>query len=143
MKRLLPMLAVLCLVAACGQQQPTADAPITWMEAKPNPVVSDLRIAVVDRPAPDRVRLEARWSESAIDGMCRVDLGLPGGVLIVEGPEQIDLDPEGDVGTATWILEFPRDGRELDAVVRYCVRTEDGMRAAQCAVRITRTEPGS
>ena len=136
-----PALACLLLaglaLAACGGAPAPAPAPVRWMEAKPNPIVGSLRAAVVERPAPDRARLEATWGASALDGACLVDLGLPAGVLIVEGPERIELDREADPGRATWLLEFPRDGRELDVVVRYCVQTEDGVRAAQCAVRLT------
>ena len=125
------------LLGACGAQEPAAPAPVRWMEAKPSPVIDSLQAAVVERPAPDRVVLEARWGASAINGACGVDLGLPAGVLIVEGEEQLIIDPRNDEHRARWVLEFPRDGRTLDAVVRYCVQTDEGMRAAQCAVRLT------
>ncbi|MDF1699735.1 MAG: hypothetical protein P1V36_01055 [Planctomycetota bacterium] len=128
------LLACAGLLAGCGSEAP---APVRWMEAKPNPIVDSLRAAVVARPAPDRVRLEAHWTATAVAGPCTIDLGLPAGVLIVEGAERIEVDAQAPAGHASWVLEFPRDGRELDAVVRYCVETPDGLRAAQCAVRLT------
>lgn len=137
MRTALLLLACTVLVA-CGGETAVPYAPVRWMQAKPNPIVGELRMAVVERPAPDRVRLEAHWGRSALAGACAVDLGLPAGVLLVEGPARIELDPVDDPGRATWLLEVPQDGRVLDAVVRYCVETPEGIRAAQCAVRLTR-----
>lgn len=137
-----PLLALLLMLplglAACGAPTPEPE-PIRWMQAKPGRVVASLEAAVVERIAPDRIVLEARWTPGALDGACLVDLGLPAGVLIIEGAERIDLDPEADPGHARWVLEFPRDGRDLDAVVRYCVETAAGLRAAHVAVRLTST----
>ncbi len=127
----LPLLAL----AACGSEP--ADAPVAWMQAKPNPVVGSLEAAVVERLGPDRVLLEARWGAGTLGTECQIDLGLPAGVMVLEGEERIPIDPEADPGHAAWVLQVPMDMGELDAVVRYCVQTPEGMRAAQCAVRLT------
>ena len=137
MRRNLPALILLAVLAGGCGDAPQRDAPVQWMQAKPGRVAARLEAAVTERPAPDRVRVDARWVAGTLEGACTLDIGLPAGVLIVEGEERLDLDAD-DPGSASWVLEFPRDGRDLDAVVRYCVDTPDGLRAAHVAVRLTR-----
>lgn len=112
------------------------DAPVVWMEAKTTPIGS-LKAAVTNRPAPDRVVLQANWARGTVSGACLLELVLPDGVLVVNGDARRELSPEAESGGQVWWLEVPQDGRELDALVRYCVETEDGIRATECAVRIS------
>jgi hypothetical protein len=132
---LLLLLGAACLLPACGG--PEAPASVQWMESKPNPIVGSLRVAVVERLGPDRVRVEAHWVGIADREGCAVDLGLPAGVIVLEGDERLDLAASAPSGETSWILEYPLDLGPLDAVVRYCVQTPEGVRAAQCAVRLT------
>ncbi len=131
------LLGSACLLPACGGPETPVAAPVQWMASKPNPIVGSLRAAVVERLGPDRVRLEAHWVGIANREGCAVDLGLPAGVMVVDGDERIDLAAAEPSGTTSWILEFPLALGPLDAVVRYCVQTPEGVRAAQCAVRLT------
>jgi len=130
-------LAGLGLLTACGDAEVPAPMPVRWMESKPNPIVGSLRAAVVERLGPDRVRIEARWTGIGGRQGCAIDLLLPRGTIVLEGPERIDLPRDEPSGEASWVLEFPLGTGALDAVVRYCVSTSEGMRAAQCAVRLT------
>jgi len=143
MRTLLPLVLALlvtggsCGLGGCGAPKGTAPGPVRWMESKPNPIVGSLRVAVVERLGPDRVRIEAHWVGIGGREGCAIDLGLPAGVIVVEGVERIELAPEEGAGEARWILEFPLGVGPLDAVVRYCVQNPEGMSSAQCAVRMT------
>jgi hypothetical protein len=106
------------------------------MHAKPSSIVASLRAAVVERPAPDRARIEAHWTARQAGAGCALRLVLPPQVLLVEGAASPPLDPDLTVGEATWLVQFPT-GQPLDAVIRYCADTPDGLRAAEVAVRLT------
>ncbi|MDA1195579.1 MAG: hypothetical protein O2894_10400 [Planctomycetota bacterium] len=127
--------AVALGLTACGAP-PSPAAPV-WQQAKPSPIVGSLQVAVTERLAPGRVRIEARWERAPGAEGCVVDLGLPAGAAIAEGSERYDVPVDEAVGSAMWIVEFPTDVGDLDAVIRYCLATPEGMRAAQCAVRLT------
>lgn len=124
------------LLAACGQPEAPVSAPTVWMEAKPSPFVDSLKAAVVERPAPDRARIEAHWSNDQLWPGCVIELVLPEGVIAVDGDERYEPYADEASGMTAWLVEFPL-GRPLDAVVRYCVETPEGVRSAQCAVRLT------
>lgn len=123
--------------APVGTGPVATNEPVVWMQAKPSPL-GTLTAAVTQRPAPDRVVLEARWGRGDVSGACLVEVLLPVGVLLVEGDARHALDPDAESGGRVWVLDVPQDGRELDAVVRYCVETVEGLRAMECAVRLTR-----
>ena len=124
--------AALC---ACGDA-PQARHEVRWMHSKPNPAVGSVRAAVVARPAPDRAVLEAHWENLVGGEACNLELVLPEGVILRTGTPFPPLAPDEAGGMATWEVEFPR-GQPLDAVIRFCVDTPEGLRACEAAVRLT------
>ena len=46
----------------------------------------------------------------------------------IHGGKLIRIDPEADPGHAAWVLQVPQGMGDLDAVVRYCVQTPEGLR---------------
>jgi hypothetical protein len=135
-----------CALGACGG--PASDTPsdttsgtptggpVQWMTAKPNPFVGSLRAAVVERTAPDRARIEAHWRNDKLWPGCVVELVLPDGVIAVDGAMRHEPQADEISGMASWEVEFP-SGRPLDAVIRYCIETPEGVRATQLALRLT------
>ena len=124
-------------LAGCGSETQTpATAPVHWTSSKPNPLVGSLQAAVVERPAPDRAWIEVRWDGRNHGDECAVTISLPEGALLLEGEPARPLGVDEAVGTHRWLVEFPL-GRPLDAVLRYCAMTPDGMRACEAAIRLT------
>ena len=131
-----PLLAASLVLSGCGSQSAPASAPVQWISSKPNPQVGSVRAAVVERPAPDRAWIEVRWDGRNHGDECAVTITLPEGVLLLEGEPTRPLGIDEAVGTHRWLVEFPL-GRPLDAVLRYCAMTPEGMRACEAAVRLT------
>ncbi len=111
---------------------------IEWRESKPTSPVGRVRAAVVERPARDRARIEARWQNRTAAENCALELVVPPGVIVLEGERRTALQVGETAGTATWLVEFPVGGagHALDAVVRFCAQTEAGLRAAETTVRL-------
>jgi len=122
----------------CGgeERDQPGSAAVRWTESKPNPIVGSLRAAVVDRPGPDRAWIELQWDGRNHTEDCTVTIALPDGAILLEGDPERPLGVDEAVGTQRWLVEYPL-GRPLDAVLRYCLPTEDGMRSSEVAVRLT------
>jgi len=131
---LLLLCSALLASAACGGDEPVP-FQVEWRESKPDAHVGRLRAAVIERPAPDRARIEARWENHSSATNCALDLIVPDGVVVLEGESHTPLATEDAAGTATWLVEFPT-GHAADAVLRFCAETEDGLRAAETSVRL-------
>lgn len=132
-------------LSACGDRSDAtvATAP-RWNVSKPASAVGRVRAAVVERPAPDRVWIEAIWeahdhgtNEAPTD--CEIRIDVPEGAFILEGQERVPLSVDDGGGSYRWLVSFPV-GRPLDAVLRYCAVTAQGPRAAEVAVRLTEDE---
>jgi len=131
------ILGAVLVLPGCGADTPApAPGPVQWISSKPNPQVGSVRAAVVERPAPDRAWIEVRWDGRHHGDECAVTITLPEGALLLEGEPTRPLGNDEAVGTHRWLVEFPL-GRPLDAVLRYCAMTPDGMRACEAAVRLT------
>lgn len=137
-------LVLLALVSlpACGERQrvPVTHVP-RWNVSKPASAVGRVRVAVVERPAPDRAWVEAVWEahDHAAHEMptdCELRIALPEGAFVLEGEECVPLASALGGGSHRWLVSFPT-GRPLDAVLRYCAVTPQGPRAAEVAVRLT------
>lgn len=136
--RNLSLLAVCCalvLAPACGGER-AEPFKVAWRESKPSPRIGRVRAAVVERPAPDRARIEARWENRSGSENCALELLVPAGVVVLEGERRTPIAGEDAAGSMTWLVEFPT-GRAADAVLRFCVETEDGLRAAETSVRLS------
>ena len=131
----LALLGALLLLAACGGDEPVAQ-PVRWSESKVAPRVGRVRAAVTERPSADRARIEARWENRSASDTCALELIVPDGVVVLEGERRTPLGAEDAAGSATWLVEFPT-GRALDAVLRFCAETEEGLRATETSVRLT------
>ncbi len=135
--RRLHLLVLCCLVLglpACGDEAPTP-VKVEWRQSKRGAAIGRVRAAVVERPAPDRALIEARWENRSGAENCALELVVPEGVVVLEGERRMPISPEETAGAATWLVEFPT-GREADAVLRFCAETEDGLRAAETSVRL-------
>lgn len=120
-----------------GEEQDESNRPaVRWTESKLNPLVGSLRAAVVDRPGPDRAWVEVQWDGRHHTEDCAVSIALPEGAILLEGDPERPLGVDEAVGVHRWLVEYPL-GRPLDAVLRYCVPTADGMRSSEVAVRLT------
>jgi hypothetical protein len=151
-QNLLPALLLLLVsvpLAACGGPSPDAPLPaVHWNESKHMSAVGQMRAAVVDRPAPDRAWIEAEWTArphaaheaEGAPGACALEIALPEGVFLLEGDFRTPLASDEPSGSQRWLVGFPT-GRALDAVLRYCVDTPQGPRAAEVAVRLTEDAP--
>jgi len=127
-------------LAGCGQtssKETAADVPLVvqWRESKPGSPVGQVRAAVVERPALDRARIEARWQGRGAAANCALELVLPAGVVILEGDRRADLGVGETAGDAAWLVSFPT-GRTLDAVVRLCGQIDTGECSAETTVRL-------
>ena len=136
-------LAVACLlVSACvGTSKGASEGPppVRWTSAKPNTAVGSLEVAVVERTGPDRVRIEARWESRPGLSNCALQLVLPEGAFLLDGERLRPLSAEETTGVQRWHVQFPT-GAPLDAVLRYCAETPEGLRATEVAVRLTEDE---
>ena len=132
---LLLLCSALLVPAACGRDAPTP-FQVQWRESKPDGRIGRLRAAIIERPAPDRALIEARWENHSGAANCALELVLPDGVVVLEGQARTAIPAEDTAGSATWLVEFPT-GREADAVLRFCAETQDGMRAAETSVRLS------
>ncbi len=143
MRPLRPLLmcsALLALgLAGCGdvgsRDEVAPPAKVQWRESKPNSHVGRIRAAVIERPAPDRALIEAHWENRSGSDNCAVELVVPEGVVLLSGERRMELPGEDASGSATWMVEFP-SGRALDAVLRFCAQTDDGLRAAETTIRL-------
>lgn len=120
----LPALLCLLLFAACGAQE----TPATWTRdcaGKPAPAIGDVRLEVVERPAADRVVLEARWAAGPRGSGRRVELVLPDGAWLIEGRRRNAVRADARDGVIRWTIGY-ETGRPLDVVAR--LRAQDGER---------------
>ena len=126
-------------LCACGGEEGIGQESVHWNTSKPGSRVGAVRAAIVERPSPDRARIEVQWEAGPHDGHegeCELRLLLPEGALLLEGESLRRLASDEPLGRHEWLVEFPL-GRALDAVVTYCAETEAGPRAAEVTVRLT------
>jgi hypothetical protein len=140
---ILRLLLFTCLTlgaTACGSEAPQSTAPqptdVQWRESKPGARIGSVRAAVVERPGPGRALIEARWENRSGGANCALELVVPDGVVVLEGERVVPLPFDDDAGAISWLVEFP-SGRALDAVLRLCAESDDGMRATETSVRLT------
>jgi len=131
------LLAVAFLATAgCGERPapPAPAGPDDVVAAKPNPFLGGLQAQVVARESAEEATIVARLRPAAEAQACQVDLILPEGASLVEGEPTVR--GEGPEIQATWRVRFPL-GRTLDAVVRACGDTPNGMQAMEVSLRLT------
>lgn len=142
MRRLLApallLAGVLVLLPSCGDTS-APPGEVQWIAAKPSSIVGSLRAAVVERTGPDRVVIEARWESRAVAENCALEIVLPEGAMLIEGQRLRPLMADEDAGLQRWHVQYPL-GAPLDAVLRYCAETAEGLRACEVAVRLTSDE---
>jgi hypothetical protein len=116
---LLGVAALAALAAAPRPERPaTPRAPSAPLRrTKPPSPVGALALSVVDRPAPDRALLEARWRSADVAAPHDLELVLPESAFLVEGEAWLPLPAGAPEGTATWLVGLPT-GDAGDAVVR-------------------------
>ena len=106
------------LLAGCGDPPaPTASRPGDWQRdcsGKPSPPIGKIEVHVVDRLAPDRAVIEARWGRGRDGVEGAVELLLPAGAWILEGPTVVEAPGKGRDGVLRWVVEH-RTGERLDA----------------------------
>ncbi len=129
------------LVGACGDSPlrrgpPVPDVPV---QSKPNALLGGLVAQVVERPAPDEARVEARFGAAAGASGCVVDLILPEGAFLVSGAER--MVPASPDAPMVWVVRFPTD-RTLDLVLRACGTTPEGMQATELSLRLVNAPSG-
>ncbi len=136
MRTCLTLAALLALVlAGCGDA-PKPTGPVgEWVISKPNPIVGELRGAVLERPAVGVARVGVEWRALPGARNCALEIILPEGGELLEGTATVPLHPDALSGEQAWLVSFPTD-RTLDATLRLCADTEDGMRACEVAVRL-------
>jgi len=129
------ILLLALLLAGCGDAVPArVDLPRDC-GGKPSPPIGDVEVVIVERIAPDRVVLEARWGRGRDQVEGQVDLLLPEGAWIIEGPGREIRAAKGRDGVARWTVEHRR-GEALDAVVRLRRDTQGHARAREACVRL-------
>jgi hypothetical protein len=143
MRSLLPalLLALAGLLAACGAdaESPAAPTPTTWQidcAGKPSPPIGDVTLEVVERLGPDRVVVEARWTGAPEGVEGRVELILPEGAWVVQGPRLSERASTRKPGVRRWTIGH-RIGERLDAVARLRADTSTRRRAREVCVRLT------
>lgn len=127
------------LLPGCGDMSATSEAhPGDWVRScrgKPSPPIGDVEVRIVERLAPDRVVLEARWDggRDATEGT--VELVLPEGAWVLDGPASRLRAQKSRAGVCRWTVEH-RTGEALDAVVRLRRDVGERHRAREACVRL-------
>jgi hypothetical protein len=109
---------------------------VQWRASKPDARIGRVFAAVIERPAADRALISARWETRSAARSCALELLVPAGVVLLDGEQSRPIPMDETSGSVTWLVEFPT-GRVLDAVLRLCAQTTDGLRAAETSVRLT------
>lgn len=140
MRRLTPLaLALVLVLSACGEESVTrGSAPGDWQRdchGKPSPPIGAVELRIVERLAPDRVVLEARWERGRDATEGTVELILPDGAWVLEGPELRTRAQKGRDGVRRWTVEH-RVGEPLDAVARLRRDVGERHRAREACVRL-------
>lgn len=136
-----PVLALVTalLLAGCGEAVSTpAPSPGDWERhcaGKPAPPIGEVELVVVERLAPDRVVLEARWQPGRDATEGTVELVLPDGAWIVVGTEARVRAEKTRSGVRRWTVGH-RVGEPLDAVVRLRRDANGRPRAREACVRL-------
>lgn len=132
-------LVLALLLAGCGEDPASfSAAPGDWQRdchGKPSPPIGEVEVRIVERLAPDRVVLEARWKPGRDETDGTVELVLPEGAWLLDGPALRTRAEKGRDGVRRWTVEH-RVGEPLDAVVRLRRDVGETRRAREACVRL-------
>ena len=143
---LVPVLAaVLAVVVVVATPQPTPGPtraagpalPTQGVVGKPRPLLGHLELEAVERPAPDRAWVRARWVRADGAHGCRLDLILPAGATLLSGEASVPVDDAATAGEASWLLDVPT-GQDLDLTARLCGTTDLGDQALEAYLPLAR-----
>lgn len=121
-----------------GSVDPHAPRPGDWQRncrGKPSPPIGDVELVIVERLSPDRLILEARWGKGRDETEGTVELVLPDGAWVLEGPDRHVRARKRTAGVSRWIVEH-RVGEPLDAVARLRRDVGGRRRAREACVRL-------
>lgn len=132
-------LCLALLLAGCGGDvASTGPTPDEWQRdcaGKPSPPIGEVTLRIVERLAPDRAVLEARWERGRDATEGAVELILPEGAWLLEGRAAPVRAEKGRAGVCRWTVEH-RVGEPLDAVVRLRRDLGQRRRAREACVRL-------
>lgn len=114
-------------------------APDNACRGKPAPAIGEVKAIVLERPAPDRVVLAARWRGAPGGREAHLELVLPEGAWIVRGPEAVALEVGGGVSDGVWEVGYA-PGQALDVVFRLVARLGGEPCSREVAVRIAEAD---
>jgi hypothetical protein len=133
------LIGLALLLAACGEGRAhRAAAPTDWQrdcQGKPAPPIGDVTLQLVQRLAPDRVVLEARWARGRDATEGSIELLLPDGAWLVAGSAARTRAEKARDGVCRWTVGH-RVGETLDAVVRLRRDVGERRRAREACVRL-------
>ena len=128
MMRLLVIFSVCVLLAACGEtDRPVAGGseatstftPEPAVMGKPRPSLGRIEGEIFERPSPDRAWIRATWHRAPQAQSCALELVLPEGATLLEGPATLPIDADADHGDVQWLVTFPVD-QAATATIRLC-----------------------
>ena len=117
--RPLVICCALILLPSCGADSPGA-FEVEWTASKPEVRIGRVQATVIERPSPDRARIQARWENRSGADNCALELVVPDGVVVLEGERQDQTEPEGEHDGSEGEHEVPdedADERSADCLV--------------------------